>query len=103
MLFINLFNFLFWATIIEFLGALLITGYIGAALITLLVKKDVRQARLLVTNGVIYALSFKVAGSLLKTIELRTWQQILIFAAIFTLRMVLKRVFTWELMELNRH
>ncbi|HEY4036334.1 MAG TPA: DUF1622 domain-containing protein [Ktedonobacteraceae bacterium] len=47
-------------------------------------------------TGVVTGLSFKLAGTLLKTIQLHTWQQILMFVAIFTLRTVLKRVFTWE-------
>lgn len=100
--FANIFNFTLWAMVIEFLGALLIVGYILAALYTLLRTRDIRQARLLVVDGVIYALSFKVAGSLLKTIELHTWQQILIFVAIFALRTVLKRVFMWERTELTK-
>jgi len=33
---------------------------------------------------------------LLKTIELQTWAQIGAFFAIFALRTLIKRVFTWE-------
>ncbi|WP_126577895.1 DUF1622 domain-containing protein [Tengunoibacter tsumagoiensis] len=100
MFFTNLFNYLFWAEIIEFVGALVIIGYIVAALIALIRRLDIHQARLLVIDGVINSLSFKVAGSLLKTIELRTWQQILMFVAIAALRIILKRVFVWERAEL---
>src|SRR5438270_14013616 len=96
MLFGSVLNFTLWAESIEFIGALLIVGYIVAAIISLLRSGNIVRARLLVADGVITGLSFKLAGTLLKTIELHTWQQILIFVAIFTLRTVLKRLFTWE-------
>ena len=96
MLFADFFNFTIWATIIEFIGALLIVAYLLVALFVLLRTRDILSARLIVADGVITGLSFKLAGTLLKTIELRTWQQILMFVAIFALRTLLKRLFTWE-------
>jgi uncharacterized membrane protein len=102
MLLTRFFDFVLWAAIIEFIGALFIIGYLLAALLLLLQRRDIRRARLLVADGIIYALSFKVAGSLLKTIELHTWQQIWMFAAILGLRIVLKQVFVWERRELGR-
>ena len=98
----NIFDFALWAAIIEFIGGLFIIGYLLAALILLLQRRDIRRARLLITDGIIYALSFKVAGTLLKAIELRTWQQIWMFVAILALRTVLKQVFTWERTKLGR-
>ena len=100
--FTDIFDFALWAAIIEFIGALFIVGYLLAALILLLQRRDIRRARLLVTDGIIYALSFKVAGTLLKTISLHTWQQFWMFAAILALRTVLKQVFMWERTELGR-
>ncbi len=94
MSFTNLFTLC--ASTIEFIGALLISGYVLAALVTLLRTKNILAARLLVADGAIAGLGFKLAGTLLKTIELHTWQQILMFAAIFALRTVLKRLFIWE-------
>lgn len=94
MSFANLFTLC--ASIIEFIGALLISGYVLAALVMLLHTKNIVVARLLVADGAIAGLNFKLAGTLLKTIELHTWQQILMFVAIFVLRIVLKRLFTWE-------
>ena len=88
----NLFDLTAWAVIIEFIGALLIVAYVVAAMISLLRHGNVAQARLLVADGAITGLSFKLAGTLLKTIELRTWQQILMFVAIFVPRTVLKRL-----------
>src|SRR2546421_4457891 len=96
MLFGSVLNFTLWAESIEFIGALLIVGYIVAAIISLLRSGSIIRARLIVADGVITGLSFKLAGTLLKTIELHTWQQILMFSAIFALRTFLKRFFIWE-------
>jgi uncharacterized membrane protein len=102
MLFANIFDYTLWAYLIEFGGGLLIVGYIVAAIIVLLRTGNITQARLLAADGAIMGLSFKLAGTLLKTIELHTWQQILMFAAIFALRYGLKRLFTWEQMRLQK-
>lgn len=98
----SIFDYALWAGIIEFIGALLIVGYILIALYVLLRNKNITQARLIVADGAITALSFKLAGTLLKTIGLRTWQQILMFVAIFALRTILKRLFTWERERIQR-
>jgi Protein of unknown function (DUF1622) len=102
MLFGNIFDFTLWAFIIEFAGGLLIVGYIVAAIVTLLRGGGITHARLLAADGAITGLSFKLAGTLLKTIELHTWQQILMFVAIFVLRYALKRLFTWERTQLQK-
>src|SRR5436305_13208990 len=98
----NILNFTLWTEIIEFIGALLIVGYIIAAIISLVHTGNITQARLLAADGAITGLSFKLAGTLLKTIELHTWEQILMFVAIFVLRTVLKQLFTWERTRLQR-
>jgi uncharacterized membrane protein len=97
----NLFDVTLWAALIEFGGALVIIGYLLAALLTVLHTRDIQLARLQAATGVVTGLSFKLAGTLLKTIQLHTWQQILMFVAIFTLRTVLKRFFTWEQEQLR--
>jgi uncharacterized membrane protein len=101
-LYANIFDFTLWANIIEFVGALLIVIYIIVAIFVLFRSKDITRARLIAADGVITGLSFKLAGTLLKTIELHTWQQILMFVAIFALRTILKMLFTWERHRLQR-
>ncbi len=96
MRFADLFNYVLWASLIEFVGALLIVGYILVALYIVLRGGNIVRARMIVADGAITGLSFKVAGTLLKTITIHTWQQILMFLAIFALRTVLKRFFMWE-------
>lgn len=102
MLFHNIFHFALWASIIEFIGALVIVYYVFLTIKLLLRTRDIMQARLLLADGIIYALSFKVAGTLLKTIELQTWQQILMFSAILTIRTILKSLFVWERKEIQK-
>ena len=102
MLYANIFDFTLWASIIEFAGGLLIVVYIIVAIINLIRHKDVIQARLIVADGVLTGLSFKLAGTLLKTIVIHTWQQILMFVVIFALRTILGRLFAWERDRLQR-
>lgn len=93
----------FTVVAIEFIGALFIVGYILLAIFTLFRTRSIVQARLLVADGAIFGLNFKLAGSLLKTIEIHTWTQILLFVSIFALRFVLKRIFTWEQAHLQKN
>jgi uncharacterized membrane protein len=99
---LDILNYTIWIVVIEFIGALIIVGYVVAALVSLFRTRNIVQARLLVAEGAITGLSFKLAGTLLKTIELHTWEQILLFVAIFALRTILKRLFTWEQSRLRQ-
>ncbi|MCA1990991.1 MAG: DUF1622 domain-containing protein [Coleofasciculus sp. S288] len=92
----NLFSLSLWAAIIQMFAALAITGYVITAAISLIPKQNVDRARVLVAEGVLTSLSFMVAATLLRMLELQTWRQILIFSLIFLLRTVLKKVFVWE-------
>lgn len=81
---------------IEFAGALLIVGHCAAGLVELARSRNLAAARLLVIQGSLWGLSLKTAASLLKTIEIQSWEQIAAFTAIFALRTLVKRVMTWE-------
>jgi uncharacterized membrane protein len=82
--------------LIDLFSALLVAAYAVAALNALLRGGGISRARLLVAEGAVLGLSVKVAAALLKTLEIRSWDQILMFAAIFALRTVLKQLFVWE-------
>ncbi len=84
------------AALIELAGALGIAGYCAAALLSVLVHRSPRRARLLVIEGSLWGLGLKTAASLLKTLLVHDWDSILAFTAILALRTVLKRLFTWE-------
>ncbi|WP_216320719.1 DUF1622 domain-containing protein [Deinococcus aestuarii] len=93
------------ALLVELAGSLYLLGYVGAALLALLrgpPASRLEHARLLIADGVIASLSFKVAATLLKILEVQTWNQIGLFAATLALRTLLKRFFTWERRQLTR-
>lgn len=98
----KIFDYLLWASIIEFIGALIIVGYILAALYAIVRGRRIIDAQQIVADGAIAGLNFKLAGTLLKAIVVHSWQQILMFAAIFALRTILKRLFAWEKGKLLR-
>src|SRR3989304_3533112 len=82
--------------LIDLVAAAVVAGYVAAAMFKLARGGGVDEAQLLVAEGAVLGLSFKVAATLLKTLELHTWNQILMFAAIFAMRTVLKQLFLWE-------
>jgi uncharacterized membrane protein len=91
--------------LIEFVGALLVVGYVASAVYWLIRRpgtEGLLQARLLVAQGAITGLDFKLAATLLHTLGLHAWRQIGVFAVIFLLRTILKRLFTWEKAQLIR-
>jgi uncharacterized membrane protein len=81
---------------IDLIGGLLVVVYVLAAVVALVRTRAVTHARLLVAEGAVLGLSFKTAAALLKTLELHTWEQIVMFGAILALRIVLKQLFVWE-------
>jgi len=85
-----------WIALIEFAGALLIVGHCVAGFVEMVRSRDPAAVRLLVIQGSLWGLSLKTAASLLKTIEIQSWEQIGAFTAIFALRTLVKRVMTWE-------
>lgn len=81
--------------LIEFGGALIVVGHGAGALVSLaLRRRSVEHARLMVVEGALSGLGFKLAATLLKTIELQSPQQIAAFAAILALRTFIKAVLT---------
>lgn len=91
-----------WIAGIEFAGALVIAAYVIRALVALVlpcarsVEVRIASARLLIADGVILGLSLKLAGTLLKTLALHSWERIAAFATILALRTILKRLFAHE-------
>jgi uncharacterized membrane protein len=54
------------------------------------------RVQMIVAAGSLWALSFMLAGTLLKTIHLPTWSSIGSFAVVLGMRTLAKRVFRWE-------
>jgi uncharacterized membrane protein len=88
------------AVLIEFVGSLFLVAGCVRGLAALVASRGshagIVHGRLRIANGVIAALGFKLAATLLKTIGLQSWQAILMFAAIFALRTVVKNFLVWE-------
>lgn len=92
------------AVLIEFGGSLVVVANCLRAMLILALDHaghGIVRARLLVADGVIAALGFKTAATLLKILELQNWTAILSFAAIFALRTLVKRVLSWEVHHLR--
>ncbi|MDQ6808804.1 MAG: DUF1622 domain-containing protein [Verrucomicrobiota bacterium] len=92
----ELWNLRPWAVLIEAAAALVTAGYCTAAFWSLLRRFDRRQAQSLVAEGALNALGFIVCGTLLKMLSLKSWSQIGLFACVFALRTLLKRIFVAE-------
>jgi uncharacterized membrane protein len=88
--------------LIDLIGGLFVVGYVVAAVVRLLRTGAIAPARLLVAEGAVLGLSFKTAGTLLKTLEIHTWEQIGMFGAVLALRVVLKQLFVWERTRIER-
>jgi hypothetical protein len=83
-------------TLVDAAAALVIGYHVSTAILSILRRQGSDVARLLIAQGVLSALGFSVAGSMLKIIALQTWAQIRLFAFVFVLRTLLERVFVWE-------
>ena len=92
----RLLDFAWWGLALQLASAVIITGFVVVALVSLSMDGGVTRARLLVAEGVIGGLGVMTAATLLRTIGLRTWHQILMFTFILFLRILLKRLFVWE-------
>ena len=79
--------------LIDFIGGLLVTAYAAAAVVALVRTGAVAHARLVIAEGAVLGLSFKTAGTLLKALEIHTWDQIGLFGVVLVLRIVLKQLF----------
>ena len=91
-----LLDFSWWGLALQLASAVVITGFVAVALVSLSLGRGVIRARLLVAEGVIGGLGVMTAATLLRTIGLRTWRQILMFTLILFLRILLKKLFVWE-------
>jgi uncharacterized membrane protein len=97
----ELFQFPTVVVAIDMIGAFFIVCYAISSVTMLIRGRGVAKARLVMAEGAVFGLSFKAAGTLLKTLELHTWEQILMFATILTLRTILKQLFSWEKQRLQ--
>ena len=91
-----LLDFSWWGLSLQLVGATIITAFVAAALVALSLGAGVLRARLLVEEGVLGGLGVMTAATLLRTVGLRIWDQILMFTVVLSLRILLKNLFVWE-------
>ena len=89
-------------TTIELLAALVVAFHACRALVAIVRHYDADRSRLIMADGVLAALGFSVAGTLLKALALQSWQQIGMFAFVLALRTLLKQVFKREREQIGR-
>ena len=93
------------AALIEFGGSLVIAIACLCGLAILAACRGTHAAvvcgRLVVADGIVSALGYKTAATLLKTLELQSWNAIGLFAAILALRTLIKRFLVWEELRLR--
>jgi Ca2+/Na+ antiporter len=81
---------------IELLAALVVAFHACWALVAIVQHYEADRPRLIIADGVLAALGFSVAGTLLKALALQSWRQIGMFAFVLALRTLLKQVFKRE-------
>jgi hypothetical protein len=91
-----LLDFSWWGLVLQLGATIIIVVFIAVALISIGLGRGILHARLVVADGVIGGLGMMTAATLLRTIGLRTWHQILMFSLILSLRILLKKLFVWE-------
>jgi uncharacterized membrane protein len=90
-------------TLIELLAAFVVVYHATLALSCIVRRQGSDKARLVIAEGVLSALGFMAAGTLLTTLALQTWVQIRTFAVILTMRTLLKKVFSSEKTSIEAH
>ena len=89
-------------TLIELAAAVVVTWHAIDALGGIVRGLGSDRARRVIAEGVLAALSFSVAGTLLKTIALNSWVDIRTFAFVLVLSTALKKVFQAEQKGMER-
>lgn len=90
-------NFIAAAAVAISLAAAIVTVYHVLWAIGLILRhRSTDRARLVIARGVLAALGFMVAATLMNTIALQSWVQIRMFAFVLLLRTLLKQVFERE-------
>ena len=83
---------IFGAIIILFAGTQIFVHFLRTS-------KDGREARLTFARFLVFGLEFKLAGEILRTVIVRTMNEVLILASVIFLRAVLNLIVHWEIRQ----
>lgn len=86
---------------IELLAAVVVVVHAARAILSIPAGGS-DAARLILAEGVLAALGFNLAATLLKVVGLQDWVQIRTFTVVFVLRTVLKQVFLGEAARIRK-
>lgn len=86
--------------LLEVFGAVIIL-YAGTGIFLrfLRTSKDGREARLTFARYLVFGLEFKLAGEILRTVIVRTMNEVLILASVIFLRAALNLIVHWEIRQ----
>jgi uncharacterized membrane protein len=82
---------------IEFIGSIALCTFLTRSLFLAIWNQDTPTlAQRTAANGIILALDFKLAATILKTLLLTGWQQIGLFVVVLVIRTIVKRQMEWS-------
>lgn len=85
---------------LEVFGAIIILyAGTGTFLRFLRTSKDGREARLTFARYLVFGLEFKMAGEILRTVIVRTMNEVIILASVVFLRAALNLIVHWEIRQ----
>lgn len=82
--------------IVQVFGSLILAAFVASAWFSLAIRHNLERARLFVADGVIACLTLMTVATVLRTISIRNWPQVLSLTLVLFLRILLKRLFVWE-------
>jgi hypothetical protein len=85
-----------FASLIDMYVAGRIAAAVAHALFVLIGERSIEAARFIVADGIVGALSFSLAGTLLRTIALHGWQDFVTLSIVYATRTIVKRALAWE-------
>ena len=85
-----------FVSILNFCVVLRVALTIARALAVLAAGKSNERVRLNVTDGIVHALTFSAAATVLNVTILQSWADVGTLTAVFGMRAAVKRVLVWE-------
>ncbi len=80
---------------VELIGVLVLLGAVIKGVVDILRKN--KHMRLNLVEGIALSLGFKIGGELLRTVIVRSWDELLLLGAVILLRAALTFLIQWEI------
>lgn len=76
---------------LQFAYISLLIYFIFKSFVIAIIKKDIYQAHIFLTSGIIFVLSLLATISLLKTLYFQSWNELALCACLIAMRILIKR------------